>query len=88
MDPPALDETLTGISRWLVRDYLVRLGGHSGRYEDDLEGPGWTARLSDAEDRRVGSLRVGQVRLQLWGTPEVVAELRADLGRLLMRGGG
>ena len=62
---------------------------------DDLEaddgrlaGPGWTVRLTQAEDFALGSLRVGQVRLEVWGAPAVVTPFRAALAQRLMRGGG
>ena len=48
---------------WLLREYLEGAGGRS---LDDgaVEGPGWIARLTQIEDYRIGSLAVGQVRLE------------------------
>jgi hypothetical protein len=84
---PTLDEKLRGIPLWLVQDYLRAMGGQE---TDDgrLAGDGWTVRLSQAEDFALGSLRVGQVRLEVWGAAEVVTPFRAALGQRLMRGGG
>jgi hypothetical protein len=84
---PTLDEKLRGIPLWLVEDYLRAMGGRQ-LADGRLEGGGWTVRLSQAEDFTIGSLRVGQVRLEVWGAPEMVAPFRAALGQRLMRGGG
>jgi hypothetical protein len=84
---PALDEKLRGIPLWLVSDYLRQMGAREtadGRFAGD----GWTVRLSQAEDFTLGSLRVGQVRLEVWGALEVVTPFRAALAQRLMRGGG
>lgn len=87
MDRPTLDEKLRGIPLWLVRDYLRAMGGQETA-DGRLAGQGWTVRLSQAEDFAIGSLRVGQVRLEVWGAPDLVGPFRAALGRRLMRGGG
>lgn len=87
MDRPTLDEKLRGIPLWLVREYLLEMGARETA-DGRLAGDGWTVRLSQAEDFAVGSLRVGQVRLEVWGAPAVVEPFRAALGRRLMRGGG
>ena len=87
MSAPTLDEKLRGIPLWLVSDYLRAMGARETG-DGRLEGDGWTVRLSQAEDFTIGSLRVGQVRLEVWGAPEVVAPFRAALGQRLMRGGG
>lgn len=78
---------IRSIPLWLLREYLEQLGGvvtQSGR----IEGAGWTACLNRIEDYRIGSLRVGQVRLEVVGDSAAVARLRELLEPKLIRGGG
>jgi hypothetical protein len=72
---------------WLLREYVEGAGGRAGA-DGWLHGDGWRARLSQAEDRVVGSIRVGQVQLEVEGTPEGVDALRRALAPKLIRGGG
>jgi hypothetical protein len=74
------------IPLWLLREYLVEAGGHPT--EDGLKGEGWTARLKETEDYRVGGLSVGQVRVELEGTRDALDALEACLAPKLLRGGG
>ncbi|MFN8522261.1 MAG: DUF1952 domain-containing protein [Chloroflexota bacterium] len=72
---------------WLLRSYLEETGGVSGT-DGVVVGDGWAATLEQVEDFAVGSLRVGQVRLSLEGTPGAVLALRDALAPRLVRGGG
>jgi hypothetical protein len=56
--------------------------------EDVLVGEGWTARLIQMEDFQIGSLRSGQVRLEVRGEPAAVDTMMAALEPRLFRGGG
>jgi hypothetical protein len=49
---------------------------------------GWSAELAQAEDYRIGSLVVGQVRLIVDGDPTVLEALVPVLEKKLVRGGG
>ncbi len=82
-----IERNVHGVPLWLLRAYLEELGGHADG-EQRVVGEGWQARLSKIEDYRIGSLRVGRVRLELWGEPEAVAQLMAPLELKLLRGGG
>ncbi len=84
---PALDRVITGLPLWLLREYLQELGGRQAG-DGWLVGRGWSARLAQVEDFQVGSLRVGQVRLQVHATAEVLEALRPRLEQKLLRGGG
>jgi len=84
---PALERVVTGIPLWLLRAYLEELGGRSSA-EGRLQGDGWHARLTQVEDYQIGSLRVGQVRLELDGEAEAVERVRQALEPKLMRAGG
>jgi hypothetical protein len=76
-----------GIPLWLMRDYLVDAGG---RAEDEhtVVGEGWTVKLTQLDDYAVGSLRVGQLRVELDGEPEALERMQAVLEQKLLRAGG
>lgn len=78
---------LRGIPLWLVREYLQELGG---KIRDDatLTGTGWTVHLVQLEDFQVGSIRVGQIRLEVEASPHAWDSLRPSLEKKLLRGGG
>ena len=88
------ERVLRGIPRWLLRGYLEQLGGvvtdpaDGASEEDVLAGRGWTARLTQLEDYRIGSLSSGQVRLTVAGESEAVDALMTALEPRLFRGGG
>jgi molybdopterin synthase sulfur carrier subunit len=76
-----------GVPLWLLREYVEQIGGQIVEGEW-LTGAGWQARLTQAEDYEIGSLRVGQVRLELRGEAEAVEHARRALAPKLLRGGG
>jgi len=78
---------LRGIPIWLLQEYVADAGGTknaAGTYEGD----GWTVRLEQIEDFKIGSLAVGQVRIDMRGTPEGLARLLDQLEPRLVRAGG
>ncbi len=81
-------ETLiTGIPLWLMEDYLRRLGAvPSG--DEWLHSDGWKAQIEEAEDYQIGSLRVGRIRLILYGPAQVLEQAQQVLAPYLLRGGG
>lgn len=78
---------IRSIPLWLLRDYLVDLGGEA-QADDQVVGPGWRVQLTRLADVKIGSLRVGEVRLELSGEPEVIERLERALWPKLLRGGG
>jgi len=77
-----------GIPLWLMREYLVEDGG---RAESDelVVGDGWSVRLEQLDDFRIGSLCVGQIRIEMRGDTEAdLARIRAILEPKLLRAGG
>ena len=87
MTPERFETIITGVPLWLLREYGQELGG---RPESDgaLRGEGWRMTLAQADDYAIGSLRVGQVRMQIEGEAQAVAGLRRALEPKLLRGGG
>ncbi len=55
---------IRGIPFFLLREYLVELGGTSTSGAR-VRGPGWQAALERMEPFRIGSLSVGQTRMIL-----------------------
>lgn len=82
-----LDRVLPGIPPWLMQEYFRDIGGVE-QPDGWFAGEGWRARVTDAEPFQIGSLRVGQVRLQLEGEPESLSLARRKLELKLIRGGG
>jgi len=78
---------IRGIPLWLFQEYIEEIGG-SAQADGWLHGGGWRARLTQVDDFELGSLRVGQVRLEIAGDAESVARARASLEPKLMRAGG
>ncbi len=75
-----------GIPLWLLREYLEELGGQvdgNGR----VIGDGWIATLTPMEPFQLGSLRVGQLELQLEGSQLALDELQPRLDKKTMRAG-
>ncbi len=55
---------MRGIPLWLLREYLQELGGTT--IDDGLvRAEGWSVRLTRMEPFRLGSLAVGQTRLDI-----------------------
>lgn len=87
MTETTIRTTVRGIPAWLLRDYLTELGGRA-QADDNVIGLGWQARLTQADDYALGSLRVGQVHLELHGQAEAIEQIRRALEPKLVRGGG
>ena len=82
-----MEREIRGIPLWLLAEYLVGFGGEEtepGR----VQGDGWEASLTQLENFRVGSLSVGQVRIEVEGSPESMAVLLPQLEKKLLRAGG
>jgi hypothetical protein len=82
-----LEWEIRGIPLWLIRDYLLELGGH----EDDfgkVNGSGWKVSLEQIEDFQIGSVRVGQVRLIIDAEQGSFNDIHAALKKKLIRAGG
>lgn len=78
---------LRGMPLWLLKLYLVELGGLAIE-DDELTGPGWIASLTQMDDFQVGSIRVGQVRLQVEVEEAIFEDFITALDKKLLRAGG
>jgi len=78
---------LRGIPLWLLKVYLGEIGGVE-QEPDIILGPGWKIKLEQLDDFQVGSIRVGQVRLELEADPAVQTALNEALDKKLLRAGG
>ncbi|MCB8978454.1 MAG: DUF1952 domain-containing protein [Ardenticatenaceae bacterium] len=75
-----------GIPLWLLREYLEELGG-TAVSETRVEGEGWTITLAKMEPFALGSLRVGQVMMEIEGEDDAIAILNPKLEKKTMRAG-
>jgi len=85
-EPVRKEWTQRGIPLKIFQDYLIDLGG-SPDGDGRVTGPGWQARLQRVEDFQIGSLRVGQLRVELEGQPEALDDLLPRLEKKLLRAG-
>ena len=84
---PAGSRDVRGIPLWLLREYLVEAGGKA---EGDhvVVGDGWKVRLTLLDDFEVGSLRVGEIRVEWEGRGAAFARMQEILEQKLLRAGG
>lgn len=80
-------QDMRGIPLWLLREYLEELGGVADG-EELVRGAGWQARLTRLEPLRLGSLAIGQVRLELEVEDAQAQDLVARLAKKTLRAGG
>ena len=77
---------MRGIPLWLLREYLEEMGGTA---VDDhfVQANGWNVRLTCLEPFRLGSLEVGQTRLDIEIDNGGVDEFIAAFDKKTMRAG-
>jgi hypothetical protein len=78
---------MRGIPFWLLREYLEEMGGTTA-VEDVVTGDGWKVKLTRMEPFRLGSLEVGQVRLEVEVAEDKEAEFRERFAKKTFRAGG
>jgi hypothetical protein len=84
---PPHSRDVRGIPLWLLRAYLVEAGG-TAEGDQIVVGDGWQVRLTQLEDFEVGSLRVGEIRVEWEGQGEAFARMQEILEQKLLRAGG
>jgi hypothetical protein len=77
---------MRGIPFFLLRDYLEELGG-TAISDDHVQGPGWSVKLKRMEPFRLGSLEVGQTRLEIEIEDHLVEDFLERFGKKTMRAG-
>ena len=77
---------IRGIPLWLLREYLEELGG-TATSDNRVEGDGWQITLSKMEPFKLGSLRVGQVMMEIEGEEAAIDALMPALNKKTMRAG-
>lgn len=77
---------IRGIPLWLLREYLEELGG-TAVSDTRIEGDGWQVSLAKMEPFALGSLRVGQVMMEISGDEDAIARLKPELEKKTMRAG-
>lgn len=81
------DWQMRGIPLWLIREYLVEMGGREIS-PNLIEGEGWMVTLNQMADYQIGSISIGQVQLTLEATTEVMKTIKPALEKKLIRAGG
>ena len=79
-------EETHSIPLWLLREYLEELGG-TAENDNYVVGDAWTAALTKMEPRKVGSLRVGQVKIEFEGESAALDQLKVQFHKKTMRAG-
>jgi hypothetical protein len=77
---------MRGIPFFLLREYLEELGG-TAQGEDRVEAPGWSVKLERIEPFRLGSLVIGQTRLEIEIEDDLVDDFMERFGKKTMRAG-
>jgi len=84
---PTIVHDMRGIPLWLLREYLEEMGGVATS-ADEITGEGWRVRLTPLAPFRLGSLEVGQVRLEIEVDEAREAEFRERFAKKTFRAGG
>lgn len=79
-------EEIHAIPLWLLREYLEEIGG-TAVSDTHVEGDGWTAVLTKLAPRQIGSLRVGQVKIEFEGEPDALTQMQQQFYKKTMRAG-
>ena len=78
---------MRGIPFFLLKEYLEEMGGKPLN-ESQVQGPGWRVDMSRMEPFRIGSLEVGQTRLEIHIEDHAVDEFIKVFGQKTLRAGG
>ncbi len=78
---------MRGIPLWLLREYLQEMGGTA---IDDhfVQAAGWNVRLARMEPFRLGSLEVGQTRLDIEIEDQLADAFIQQFSKKTLRAGG
>ncbi len=82
-----IEHIMRGIPYFLLKEYLQELGGKLTA-DDTVTGDGWEVRLERMEPFRLGSLSVGQVRLEMAIREDVYDDFVERFRLKTLRAGG
>jgi hypothetical protein len=77
---------MRGIPFFLLREYLEELGG-TVLSDDQVQGPGWSVKLIRMEPFKLGSLSVGQTRLEIDIEDHLADDFMERFGKKTLRAG-
>jgi hypothetical protein len=77
---------MRGIPFFLLREYLEELGG-TVLSDDQVQGPGWSVKLIRMEPFKLGSLSVGQTRLEIDIEDRLADDFMERFGKKTLRAG-
>ena len=78
---------MRGIPFFLLVEYLEEMGGKPLN-ENRVQGPGWSVELMRMEPFRLGSLSIGQTRLEIQIEDHLVDDFIEVFGQKTLRAGG
>lgn len=77
---------MRGIPFFLLKEYLEEMGG-TALSDDQVQGPGWSVKLTRMEPFRLGSLSVGQTRLDIDIEEHLIDDFMEVFGKKTLRAG-
>ena len=77
---------MRGIPFFLLKEYLEEMGGTSIS-DDQVQAEGWSVKLTKMEPFRLGSLSVGQTRLEIDIEEHLVDDFMKVFGKKTLRAG-
>jgi hypothetical protein len=77
---------MRGIPFFLLKEYLEEMGGTSIT-ENQVQGMGWSVEMTRMEPFRLGSLSVGQTRLEIRIEDHLVDDFMEQFGKKTLRAG-
>jgi hypothetical protein len=81
------EHVMRGIPYFLMKEYLQELGG-TLIAEDTVAGEGWEVRLERMEPFKLGSLQVGQIKLEMQIREDVYDDFVERFRLKTLRAGG
>ena len=78
---------MRGIPFFLLKEYLIEMGGEEVD-ENHIQGLGWSVEISKMEPFRLGSLSIGQTRLEIQIEDDKVDDFLTIFGKKTLRAGG
>lgn len=77
---------MRGIPFFLLKEYLEEMGG-TATSEDQVQAQGWSVKLTKMEPFRLGSLSIGQTRLEIDIDEHLVEDFMERFGKKTLRAG-